>query len=426
MDVMPPGYRFYPTEEELVSFYLEKKIQGRRQEDLNQVIPELYIYEFNPWDLPEKAGERCLKDPEQWFFFVPRQEKEVRGGRSNRLTTTGFWKATGSPGYVYSSDNRIIGAKRTMVFYKGRAPTGTKTEWKMNEYRAVDGESASPSSLSATPKLREEFSLCRVYIRSKCVRAFDRRPSSSSSSSSSAAVSVTSTATVNHANDDHHIDHDWAATSYHDHYQNNHPMMERIITTSPDLSSSRDCASPNSQTFNQAHDHRHVDHDLVATSYHDHYQNDHLMTERIITTSQDLSSSRDHASLNSRTFNQANDHRHVDHDWAATTYHEHHQNNHPMMERTITTSPNQSSSEAHANPNSQTFNQANHDHHNVYHDWAATTCHDHLQNDHPMMERLITTSLDQSSTRELANPNCDMRFDNNEDLWDFWEQLNLS
>ncbi|KAI8562981.1 hypothetical protein RHMOL_Rhmol03G0078000 [Rhododendron molle] len=369
MDVMP-GYRFYPTEEELVSFYLQMKIQGRRQEDLNQVIPELYIYEFNPWDLPQFAGECCPKDPEQWFFFVPRQKKEVRGGRPNRLTTTGFWKATGSPGYVYSSDNRIIGAKRTMVFYKGRAPTGTKTEWKMNEYRAVDGESASPS-LSATPKLREEFSLCRVYIRSKCVRAFDRRPSSSSSSA--AAVSVTSTATVNQANDDHHIDHDWAATSYHDHYQNDHPMMERIITTSPDPSSSGDHASPNSQTFNQAHDHSHVDHD-----------------------------------------------------WAATTYHEHHQNDHPMMERTITTSPDQSSSKAHANPNSQTFNQA-HDHHNVYHDRAATTYPDHLQNDHPMMERLITTSRDPSSSRDHANPNCEMGVDNNEDPWelDFWQQLNL-
>ncbi|KAF7149064.1 hypothetical protein RHSIM_Rhsim03G0070100 [Rhododendron simsii] len=365
-----PGYRFYPTEEELVSFYLLKKIQGRRQEDINQVIPELNIYEFNPTDLPR---ERCPADREQWFFFVPRQEREVRGGRPNRLTTSGFWKATGSPGYVYSSDNRIIGAKRTMVFYKGRAPTGTKTEWKMNEYRAVDEESASPSP-STPPKLREEFSLCRVYIRSKCLRAFDRRPSSSSSSSSAAAVSGTSTATVNQANDDHDIDHDWAATTYHDHYQNDHPVMERTITTSPDLSSSRDHASPNySQTFNQAHDHQNV--------YHD---------------------------------------------WAATTYHDHLQNNHPMMERLITTSPDQSSSEANANPNSQTFNQADHDHHNFYHDWAAAaTYHDHLQNDHPMMERLITTSPDQSSTRDHANPNCDMGFDNNGDLRDFWEQLNL-
>jgi hypothetical protein len=55
MDDFPPGFRFYPTEEELVSFYLPNKLDGSR-EDLNRVmdriIPVLDIYEFNPWDLP--------------------------------------------------------------------------------------------------------------------------------------------------------------------------------------------------------------------------------------------------------------------------------------------------------------------------------------------------------------------------------------
>lgn len=55
MEDFPPGFRFYPTEEELVSFYLPNKLDGSR-EDLNRVmdriIPVLDIYEFNPWDLP--------------------------------------------------------------------------------------------------------------------------------------------------------------------------------------------------------------------------------------------------------------------------------------------------------------------------------------------------------------------------------------
>ncbi|XP_052173614.1 NAC domain-containing protein 90-like [Diospyros lotus] len=170
----PPGFRFYPTEEELISFYLQQKLEGGRQ-DLNRVIPVLYIYQFNPWDLPDFAGERCRGDSEQWFFFIPRQEREASGGRPNRLTISGYWKATGSPGFVYSSGNRIIGVKRTMVFYRGRAPAGRKTEWKMNEYRAIDGEASSSTNI-AVPKLRQEFSLCRVYKKSKCLRTFDRRP----------------------------------------------------------------------------------------------------------------------------------------------------------------------------------------------------------------------------------------------------------
>lgn len=100
----------------------------------------------------EYSGELCRRDPEQWFFFIPRQEKEARGGRPNRLTISGYWKATGSPGDVYSSDNRVIGMKRTMVFYEGRAPSGRKTEWKMNEYKAVRGEATS--STNASPQVR--------------------------------------------------------------------------------------------------------------------------------------------------------------------------------------------------------------------------------------------------------------------------------
>ncbi|EEF32064.1 NAC domain-containing protein, putative [Ricinus communis] len=151
MEDLPPGFRFYPTEEELVSFYLHNKLDGRR-EDLNRVmdriIPVLDIYDYNPWDLPQFAGDLSSRDPEQWFFFIPRQESEARGGRPKRLTTCGYWKATGSPGQVYSN-NRSIGMKRTMVFYNGRAPNGRKTDWKMNEYKANRGEASSSSSIPA-------------------------------------------------------------------------------------------------------------------------------------------------------------------------------------------------------------------------------------------------------------------------------------
>ncbi|KAF8403335.1 hypothetical protein HHK36_011437 [Tetracentron sinense] len=176
MEDLAPGFRFYPTEEELISFYLLNKIEGKRQE-LDHVIPVVDINEQDPWHLPQLSGKRCRGDTEQWFFFTPRQEREARGGRQNRMTTSGYWKATGSPGYVYSSSNRIIGVKKTMVFYKGKAPTGRKTKWKMNEYRVIEGEATTASG--AIPKLRREFSLCRVYMKSGCLRAFDRRPSAS-------------------------------------------------------------------------------------------------------------------------------------------------------------------------------------------------------------------------------------------------------
>ncbi|XP_048136927.1 NAC domain-containing protein 90-like isoform X2 [Rhodamnia argentea] len=146
MEELPPGYRFYPTEEELVSFYLRNQLGGRRQ-DMHRAVPVVDVYGIDPCQLPRLAGRLCCGDTEQWFFFVPRQEREARGGRPNRTTASGYWKATGSPAYVYSSDNRVIGVKKTMVFYNGKAPTGRKTKWKMNEYRAIQ-EEANPSNIA--------------------------------------------------------------------------------------------------------------------------------------------------------------------------------------------------------------------------------------------------------------------------------------
>ncbi|KAB2615115.1 NAC domain-containing protein 90 [Pyrus ussuriensis x Pyrus communis] len=178
MEELPPGYRFYPTEEELISFYLHNKLEGK-QVDTRRVIPVIDVYSKEPWDLPKFSGELCNGDREQWFFFTPRQQREAQGGRPNRTTASGYWKATGSPGYVYSSDNKVIGVKKTMVFYKDKAPTGRKTKWKMNVYRAIEVDNLTNTSASAstsTPKLRDEFSLCRVYVVSGSARAFDRRP----------------------------------------------------------------------------------------------------------------------------------------------------------------------------------------------------------------------------------------------------------
>ncbi|KAG1369712.1 NAC domain-containing protein 90 [Cocos nucifera] len=173
MTDLPPGFRFYPTEEELLNFYLGNKLENTRQ-DMERVIPIVDVYSYDPVQLPPMSGEASIRDPEQWFFFCPRQEREAQGGKPARTTPSGYWKATGSPSYVFSSQNQRIGVKKTMVFYTGRAPTGTKTQWKMNEYKTL--EEASSSTSTTPPRLRNEFSVCRVYIKSGTLRSFDRRP----------------------------------------------------------------------------------------------------------------------------------------------------------------------------------------------------------------------------------------------------------
>ncbi|KAK1263409.1 Protein FEZ [Acorus gramineus] len=150
-DVVMPGFRFHPTEEELIDFYLRRKVQGKRFNV--ELITSLDLYRYDPWELPALAaiGEK------EWFFYVPRDRKYRNGDRPNRVTTSGYWKATGADRMIRAENSRQIGLKKTLVFYSGKAPKGVRTSWIMNEYRLPQNETDRYQ--------KAEISLCRVYKR---------------------------------------------------------------------------------------------------------------------------------------------------------------------------------------------------------------------------------------------------------------------
>lgn len=81
-----------------------------------------------------------------WYFFSHKDKKYPTGTRTNRATAAGFWKATGRDKIIYSNGRRI-GMRKTLVFYKGRAPHGQKSDWIMHEYR-LDDNIISPEDVT--------------------------------------------------------------------------------------------------------------------------------------------------------------------------------------------------------------------------------------------------------------------------------------
>ena len=47
---LPPGFRFHPTDEELILHYLRKKLASTPLPV--SIIAEVDIYKFDPWELP--------------------------------------------------------------------------------------------------------------------------------------------------------------------------------------------------------------------------------------------------------------------------------------------------------------------------------------------------------------------------------------
>ncbi|KAI8006207.1 NAC domain-containing protein JA2L [Camellia lanceoleosa] len=158
---LPPGFRFYPTDEELLVQYLCRKVAGYHFS--LQIIAEIDLYKFDPWVLPSKAifGEK------EWYFFSPRDRKYPNGSRPNRVAGSGYWKATGTD-KIITNEGRRVGIKKALVFYVGKAPKGTKTNWIMHEYRLSE-----PPKKNGSAKL-DDWVLCRIYKKLECSKTHCR------------------------------------------------------------------------------------------------------------------------------------------------------------------------------------------------------------------------------------------------------------
>lgn len=149
---LPPGFRFYPSDEELVCHYLYKKVTN--EEALKGTLVEIDLHICEPWQLPEVAKLNA----NEWYFFSFRDRKYATGFRTNRATTSGYWKATGKDRMVVDpGTGEIVGMRKTLVFYRNRAPNGIKTGWIMHEFRLE------------TPHMppKEDWVLCRVFHKGK-------------------------------------------------------------------------------------------------------------------------------------------------------------------------------------------------------------------------------------------------------------------
>ncbi|KAJ8759160.1 hypothetical protein K2173_004167 [Erythroxylum novogranatense] len=150
---LAPGFRFHPTDEELVSYYLKRKVSNKPVRF--DCIAEVDIYKNEPWDLSDKS--RLKTRDQEWYFFGALDKKYGNGARMNRATGRGYWKATGKDREVRGG-SQVIAMKKTLVFHSGRAPGGQRTNWVMHEYRLVDEE---------LDRLRtsqnDSYVLCRVF-----------------------------------------------------------------------------------------------------------------------------------------------------------------------------------------------------------------------------------------------------------------------
>ncbi|KAG8071023.1 hypothetical protein GUJ93_ZPchr0006g43383 [Zizania palustris] len=158
---LPPGFHFFPSDEELVVHFLRRKVSLLPcHPDIIPTLPPPHRY--NPWELNGKA----LQAGNQWYFFCRAAQ--------NMASSSGWWNAIGEDEAVRSG-GRSVGLKKTLVFSIGEPSQGITTNWTMHEYHLLDGDciggSSSSTGGSSSSRKRGHSSidessswvLCRVF-----------------------------------------------------------------------------------------------------------------------------------------------------------------------------------------------------------------------------------------------------------------------
>ncbi|KAJ0035225.1 hypothetical protein Pint_25748 [Pistacia integerrima] len=128
--MMPTGFRFNPTDEELIHI-LEKKVTGHEMLLHNTFIVERNVYELDPQDL-EWDHTVLLSNNERYCYYLRETDSREVSGR-------GWWRATGHVKKIYANKGHVIGYKRPLTFLRfinreRKRKNAFKTNWIMHEY----------------------------------------------------------------------------------------------------------------------------------------------------------------------------------------------------------------------------------------------------------------------------------------------------
>ncbi|XP_021849793.2 NAC domain-containing protein 2-like [Spinacia oleracea] len=157
------GFRFHPHDEELISVYLEPKIKC-------QILPKNLMHEVNIYKHhPNFLAEHFLPQGERdWYFFTPRDKKYKNGSRPDRKAGDGYWKATGADKEIRDKSNKIIGYRKSLVYYEGKPKMGDKTDWIMHEFRVEGPPNVHRNFPNEDIGMRlDDWVLCRIYKKQK-------------------------------------------------------------------------------------------------------------------------------------------------------------------------------------------------------------------------------------------------------------------
>ncbi|XP_074293435.1 NAC domain-containing protein 18-like [Silene latifolia] len=148
MDVeLPPGYRFMPEKQELVNYYLYRKLHGETLPTLRPRFIEANVYSDHPYNLLKSTRERReIKENEddiEAYFFTELKKSTKNGRRISRsVGQWGTWKEQNTKDVeAYDTCCNVMKVVGIYKYFKFMPASGSQiiedndgAEWQMHEY----------------------------------------------------------------------------------------------------------------------------------------------------------------------------------------------------------------------------------------------------------------------------------------------------
>ncbi|KAI8534388.1 hypothetical protein RHMOL_Rhmol10G0085700 [Rhododendron molle] len=155
--IIPTGYVFGPTDEELLIHYLERKCK-------HLSLPCNVVFERQIYGVGDKAPWQIFTKDDPWtdltvYVFTRLIKVTKNGERVARTAGCGTWHGETGLEYVRDDEGCVIGSKKTLCFRINNEPGvideegERKGHWIMHEYSLGDGKS---------PAGKGEYVLCRI------------------------------------------------------------------------------------------------------------------------------------------------------------------------------------------------------------------------------------------------------------------------
>ncbi|CAL5353913.1 unnamed protein product [Camellia sinensis] len=121
---IPLGFKFFPSDQELIHYLLQKSTA--RPLPCDNVIKDYDLYgEKEPSTIFDGAEANIH------YIFTILKKKTKKGARVDRTAGTGTWKGVDASKPIYDGNRRLIGSKKNFVYL---TKSKTKGGWNMAEY----------------------------------------------------------------------------------------------------------------------------------------------------------------------------------------------------------------------------------------------------------------------------------------------------